>query len=262
MTDNTQTQFKVEGQPVFPMSKENDNSSASSTGEETNINQTGSSNQDNKGTENKNGGVDNFADHPRWKERESDWTKRFNEQEERHVKELATFRSEIDEKFKTNSNSNQSESVEVPSWFGGDEEAWKGFMTWNEQQVITKAKELALKDIESKTKAEQKAIDDATQYFNDEVKSIENDKTLNPQGQEIDRNKLLKFALENDLVNSKGQWNYRAAFKTMGADKVFKAKQALNERQQIANATISDNGGESGSQNYATSDTFKKDRPW
>jgi len=45
-------------------------------------NSTDSSNQDKKETENKDAGDDtNFADHPRWKEREGDWTKRFNDQE-------------------------------------------------------------------------------------------------------------------------------------------------------------------------------------
>src|SRR3990167_3920191 len=114
MGENIQTQFKSEGQPLHDASTENDNSTDSST--ETNeTEQTGSSDQDNKQTENKDAGDDtNFADHPRWKEREGDWTKRFNDQEERHVSELQTLREEFGLVHKEAKKESEVSSTEVP----------------------------------------------------------------------------------------------------------------------------------------------------
>ena len=264
MGDNNQTQFKTEGQPAFPVeNKENDNSSDSSTGKETNIDQTGSSDQDNKGTENKNGD-ENLADHPRWKEREDDWKGRFNDQEKRHGEELTKLREEVEGRFKQFSGSNQNAGqVQVPAWFGGDEQAWKEYTAWH-QTELGKAREEAVKEFKSKSESEQKSIEEATKYFNDEVNTIEADKALNPDGLKVDRNKLLKVALDNELVDTKGRWNYKAAFKMMSAKEVFQAKAALNEKREVANATNSENRAESKPQAYATSDTFKKpgERPW
>ncbi|MBI4991588.1 hypothetical protein HZB96_05875, partial [Candidatus Gottesmanbacteria bacterium] len=196
MTEEIKTQFKAEGEPVFPAEDtENDNSTDSST-EKNETDQTGSSDQDNKQTDNKDGGKedDNFADHPRWKEREDDWTKRFNDQELRHADDLTKLREDFTGKIDTAVKT--SAPVEIPSWFGGDEQAWKDFTTWN-NQALAKTKEEArteaLKELQSKDDVAQKAIDTATQYFVDQVTALESDKTINPQGEKIDRNKLLKF---------------------------------------------------------------------
>lgn len=248
------TQFKSEGQKPFGENKENDNSAASSAGEQTNIDQTGASDQDKNQTENKDGGEDNFADHPRWKEREDDWKNRFNDQEKRHTDEIGKLRQEF-----TQSHS----KTEIPVWFGGDEEAWKAY-SQDLDTRLTKIRQDTLNEIKTKSESEQKAIDDATNFFNSEVKAIESDKTLNPEGREVDRNKILKFALDNKLCDTEGKWNYRAAFKMMGADNVFKVKQALNEKKIIANAMTSDKHSESKPQAFATSEDFAKPgaKPW
>jgi len=264
--ENAMTQFNTEGKPAFPVeNKENDNSAESSTvkdQKDTNADQTGSSDQNKNQTENKNGGADNFADHPRWKERESDWTKRFNDQEERHTIELTKIREDIDTRFNANKKGDESQ-IEIPSWFGGDEGQWREFQSWN-QSLVGKAKEEALNEIEAKSTKEQKAIDDATTYFQDQVGVIETDKTINPDGVKIDRNKLLKFVLDNDLVDSKGRWNYRAGFQMMKAGATSTKADATNDRKQIAGATTSENRAETKTPAYATSTDFNKPgaRPW
>lgn len=261
MTEETQTQFKSEGTKLFDANTENDNSATSST-DQTKTDTTGTSDQNKNETENKGGGTEeNFADHPRWKEREDDWKNRFNDQEKRHSDEIAKLRDE----FTVIKGGNKSDSTksDIPAWFGGDEDQWAQFSKWN-QGLLTQAEERALTRLTSKQAEEQKKIDEATEYFDGEVKAIESDKTLNPQGQEVDRNKILKFALDNDLVDSKGRWNYRVAFKLMGADKVFKAKEAMNERKQIASATTSENRAETKSSQFMTNQDFSKpeNRPW
>ncbi len=254
MSENNGTEFKPEGQPAFGADKETD--SSDSFTENTDTNQTGSSDQNKKETDKNGGEDDRLFNHPRWQERESDWKERYNQQEQRHLEAIERLRGEF-------TKYSPKTETEVPSWFGGDENQWREYQVY-QQSLIGQAKTEALKDIESKGNAEKKAIDDATKYFNDEVVSLETDKTINPEGKNIDRNKLLKYVLDNDIVDSKGRWNYKAAFKSMQPGDVFKAKEAMNERKAIASATTSERGSETKPPAYMTSKDFKdpSNRPW
>ena len=109
--------------------------------------------------------------------------------------------------------------------------------------------------------AEQKAVDEATTYMQSELAAIESDTTLNPNGDKVDPNKLLKFTLDNDLVDSKGRWNYRAAFRLMNAGKT-ETKTVNKDRKDIAGATTSEGKAETKASPVKTSADFKKDRPW
>jgi len=251
---------------MFPLDadKEKDNSSDSSK-DKTDTNSSGSSDQDKKEDGNKKES-DNFADHPRWKEREDDWTKRFNEQETRHVDELAKLREDIDTKI-AGVKTDKTESIAVPAWFGGDEDAWNEYLGFLEKQnegILTKAEERALSRITAKQTEEQKAIDVATTYFNESVTAIESDRTINPDGTKVDRNKLLKFTLDNDLVDSKGRWNYRASFQLMKAGATSAKNDSTDEKKKIAAATTSENRAEEKKAGFTTSADFAKPgaRPW
>lgn len=274
-------QFRKEGEPAFQAENTGNENPAASSAENTNTNPTGSSDQNQTQTQDKKEGDPGTRDpesglnNPtveRWQQRENDWKERYNQQEQRHLAEITKLREEMTKlggakPADENQQFSAEQNTQVPDWFGGDDKAWQGFLSWQAQQ-IAKAKQEArtetLSEIQNKSTEEQKRIDDATQYFNTEVASIEGDKELNPQGQSIDRNKLLKTAMDNDLVDSKGRWNYKAAFKLMKPAEVFKAKEALNEKKQIAGATTSDSRAENKAPNYVTSDDFKKPgaRPW
>jgi hypothetical protein len=270
MSENTQTQFRVEGQPAFETeNKENDNSSSSSEGKETNIDQTQSqAGEHNAGVDKKDDDA-GFADHPRWKQREDDWTKRFNDQETRHVSELQKLREDMEAKIAgVGKTANEQQApVTIPPWFGGDEAQWAEFTKWNEGligKVKTEAKAEALQEIENKSKAEQDKIDEATNYFNSEVATIESDKTINPNGVKVDRNKLLKFVLDNDLVDSHGRWNYKAGFRLMTGTAPQANNQNVQDRKELANAGITENRTEAKPQPYTSSEDFQKpgNRPW
>lgn len=263
------TQSNTEGTAAIPVTdKETDNSAASSTGEKTTSEQTHSSDGDNNQTGEKAATADkskedNFADHPRWKEREDNWTKRFNDQETRHVSEIGKLREEIETKYGKKSETADATPSEVPSWFGGDAQQWAEFQNWN-KGLLKSAEDNVRKSIEQKGVEEQKKIDEATAYFNETVAGIEADKTLNPQGVKVDRNKLLKFALDNDLVDSKGRWNYRAAYQLMQAGSASIKTDARNEKKQVASASTSENRAETKQSHVTTTDDFKKqeNRPW
>lgn len=253
--------FRREGENAFPKETGNENPEDSSP--ETNeADQTQAPEGEPNSGENKDGGQPKergFADDPRWQQRESDWKTRFNEQETRHADEIQKLREDL-QKI---TSSRGTPSVEVPEWFGGDEQGWSQYSA-HTQQLIDKAVEKALGTINQKNSDEQKAIDEATKYLHDEVATIEADKGLNSQGQKIDVNKLLKFTMDNDLVDSKGHWNYKAAFKMMNPKDVFQAKQALQERKNLVAATTSDQKPETKPSTVVTSDDFKKPgaRPW
>lgn len=259
------TQFKAEGDPVFPLaeSKENDNSADSSSGEETKVDPTPSPEEDKTKAEDKKGADDkeNLADHPRWKEREEDWSKRFNDQEKRHTDELEKIRQSIEEKFEKKREA--LADSDIPSWFGGDAEQWAQYKA-HEESRLNEAEERAVKRLESKAEKDQKAIDDATKYFNEEVTAIETDKTLNPDGVKVDRNKLLKFVLDNKLCDTEGRWNYRAGFQLMGTKATTAKKDTIDEKKKVADATMAGDRAETKTPNYATSADFQKpgSRPW
>lgn len=264
------TQFKTEGSPAFPVVEETgtDNPAGSSPDEETTTDeQTQTPDGEQAQEENKDAGGEEddrgFADHPRWKQREDDWKKRFNEQESRHVEEIAKLRTELEEKFNTIKPKDET-PVEVPEWFGGDEEQWTQFQEWNKsliEQAREQGRNEVKQEVDQKTTEEQKAIQEATDYMNSEIEAIESDKTLNPTGAKIDKNKLLKIVLDNDLVDTQGRWNYKAGYRLLQNQGV---SSNLNDKKKIAAATTSDKKPESQGGNFMTSDDFQNPskRPW
>jgi hypothetical protein len=266
MSEELQAQFKTEGQPAFePENTEKDNSASSPEGEKTDTEQTQSQEgETNSGAKKDDGDKkDGFQYHPAWKEREKKWDSRFNEQEERHVNELQSLRTEFEEKLTSRITPPESNLPEdIPAWFGGDESQWKQYKSYH-QTMINNAKEAArnetLKEIENRTSGEQKAIDDATKYFRSEVESLEE-----TTGEKIDRNKLLKFVLDNELVDTKGRWNYKAGYRLMKAEVAKPKTDALNEKKKLANGTVEGNKSESKPAEFMTNEDFQKpgNRPW
>lgn len=281
MNEQIMTQFRTEGTPAFPVeSTESDNSAPSSGGEQTDTTQTQSQEGEQAPAESQADGEKEkdrgFADDPRWQERESDWKNRFNEQETRHTDELKKLNESIPtliaNALKEAGVSKDAPAapadttpMQIPSWFGGDEQQWAEFQTWNNgliAQAEDRGAQKAQKAIEEKSTAEQKAIEDATNYMNSEIGVIESDKTINPQGVKVDRNKLLKFTIDNDLVDSQGRWNYKAAFKLMQGQSVNTP--ANQDRKKIAAETTSDNTPEVKPNPVTTSTDFSKPgaKPW
>lgn len=271
MSDETKTGFKTEGEPAFQVESTEKEDSAESSTEKTTEDQAQSQGgkKEDTGDQKKDGqGSDeDFAKHPRWKERETDWTKRFNDQETRHTDEIAKLREEFVGKVGDKKTETKATALpEMPSWWGGDEQQWADYCK-HQEALVAQAEERAITRITSKQTEEQKAIDDATKFMNDEVVKIESDQTINPQGEKVDRNKLLKFVLDNDLVDSKGRWNYKAGYQMMKAGVASakdEKKENIDEKKKVASATTSENRAETKSPNVTSSEDFKKPgaRPW
>lgn len=259
MSEVIVTQDAEEESVDSPEATENDNSEDSSP-EETDTEQTPSSEEDKDQTqEDKNAG-DNLDDHPRWKERKREHAKRIEEQEERHAGEITKLREEFEEKYQPKADETSSE---IPEWFGGDEKQYKAYKKDLAQQ-ITEAREGTLKEISAKSEEEQKAVKEATEYMNEQIGEIESNKELNPEGKNIDRNKLMKFVLDNELVKLDGRWNWKAGFMMMKASVSNVKNKNIKERKIIAGATTSENRAEDKPKAFTTSEDFKnpQNRPW
>lgn len=273
MGESIMAEIKSEGQPAFDEEiKGNDNPSDSPT-DQTNGDQPQSQGgeENPSGSENKDDPDARFFNHPRWKEREGDWKKRFNDQEVRHTSEINKMREDLETKLAALGKPQEQKGgdipTEVPPWFGGDEDQWSQYANHTQQLVdkaVEKAVEKTLGTIKQTSEQEEKAIKDATDWFHQSVTDIESDKELNPQSQKVDRNKVLKFAMDNYLVDDKGRWDYKKAFKFMKPTEVFQIKKDLGARKDIAGAVGSDNRPESKPQSFKTSEDFKKPgaRPW
>lgn len=286
MPESPQAQFKTEGQPAFPVEDTGNENPADSPTDQTTDEQTqtpegdensddntkpvieedtDTDNPDDDDTDDKgdNDQTTDLSKHPRWQERENDWKERFNTQEERHAKEINELRQEIQKMNSQNQGDEGELSEDIPSWFGGDEKQWKEFKQWNDSQ-FQKVQEKAVKTIDEKTEAEKKAVEDATNYMNSEVDAIQNDKTLNPQGVKVDKNKLLKTVLDNELVDTKGRWNYRAGWRLMQSQAQSKNANTINNKKKIAGATTNDNKSEPTRPDFMTTEDFRNpsNRPW
>lgn len=143
---------------------------------------------------------------------------------------------------------------EIPAWFGGNREQWEAYKQ-HTGEVITRAKEGAIEEFKKNQEAFQSAQKEANEWFDSEVKSLETDNKTT-----IDRNKLLEIVIKHELVDSKGRWNYRAAYEIL---KGATPTQDNKSRKALADATNKDGGGgEPEPKAYKTSDDFRKERPW
>lgn len=194
-----------------------------------------------------------FHEHPRWKERETEWSDKFNKQEERHQEDIKSLREEFAGARKANAEENK-----IPSWFGGSQEQWDAYRSDRDTEIKA-AEERAYQRLTSVKTADEKAVAEATSYMQSQLTTIESDKTINPAGLKIDPNKLLKIVMDNDLIDSKGRWNYKAGWM------IYQAQEkptAFGNRKFIAGAIISEDKGETKPTPYKTSADFKKSHPW
>ncbi|MDD5110785.1 MAG: hypothetical protein PHI63_06270 [Patescibacteria group bacterium] len=195
-----------------------------------------------------------FHQHPRWLEREREWENRFNTQESRHQEDLRQIREEFG-----NARKDNAEQTKIPSWFGGTQEQWDAYRSDRDAE-LKNAEERAYTRLTSEHTQQEKAVAEATTYMKGEIAFIEGDQTINPSGEKVDPNKLLKIVMDNDLVDSQGRWNYRAGWRMMRSGGGTPSKPGA--RKVIAGATGSEARGETKPAPYKTSADFKKSRPW
>ena len=229
--------------------KGEENSSESSPEEETGE----ESSQSDEGDQNSDANKEiPFHEHPRWKEREAAWEKRFSDQEVAFNKRL--------EEIGTVATHKEMKSDEIPEWFGGDAKQWKAFQD-HFQNNLKAVEDRAYERIKNEKETQDKAIADANNWFEESHKTLESENGLT-----IDRNQLLETALKYELIDTKGRWNYRAALEIMKSSGLVSKDANLKDRKDFAKATVrGSNKGENTDKSIVTSDDFatgKKERPW
>jgi len=260
MPDNIAVPIQNEGENPFELDKENEDSSSSPevTTDEP-VKETTVEDPAPEGIDNTQEDSDKdipFHKHPRWKEREDDWTGRFNEQETRHQDDLKSIREEF-----SKSHKGDAEDTEIPDWFGSeDKDMWKSFDKYLNERVKDSEKR-AMENIKNEKESETKATQEATDYMKSEISSIEKDENLNPDELKVDQNKLLKIVFDNKLVDTDGKWNYKAAWKIL-KNEVPKADTTNKDRKAIASALGSDSKAEKKAVPYKTNEDFEHDKLW
>lgn len=261
MTDNNNTaEFNREGENPFDFEEEKDNSTDSPSDETTT-----EENPSPDGDENNQDDPDKdkpFHEHPRWKQREDEWQKRFNDSEARHQEDLRKIREEF-----ANARKDNAQQTQIPSWFGGTQEQWDAYRADRDAELHASEDRL-LERIKGEKSAEDKAVTEANEYFKSEIAAIESDKTLNPTGSKVDPNKLLKIVLDNELIDSKGRWNYKAGWKILqsqsrGSQTTTTEQKSNQDRKKIAAATTTESKtAETKPAPFKTSKDFRQNRPW
>jgi len=268
MSEETTASFPQEGDNnPFEAGKEGEGNPTDSPSEETKTEETPAPEENkSQAEETIDGEKKPFNQDPRWKEREENWKNRFNEQETRHTEAINELRKLVEkgaDKPKPNGGGDEA-LEEIPAWFNGDQEQWNQFSDWN-KGLVAKAEKNIEERMRSQQTEEQTKIKDATDYMSSQIDEIEANKDLNPEGKKIDRNKLLKFTLDNEIVDTKGRWNYKVAYKLMSnSQPTKKDTENKQDRKNLAAATGTEHKTEDKPDTTMTSDDFQQpaNRPW
>lgn len=174
---------------------------------------------------------------------------------EEYQRELAKMRDELSPKAK------EEQSEEIPDWFGGDDAAWSKFQAFL-GTMTKKAKQETIAELQESKAKEERLMQEATDYMKAEIAAIESDPDLNPEGKKVDSNRLYKTIQDFDLVDGKGRWNYKAAWKIMQMQQP-KAKQTdLSEKKKIAAASSSTDRSVDKPAPFKTHEDFLHGRPF
>jgi hypothetical protein len=148
--------------------------------------------------------------------------------------------------------------VELPSWWGGDEKQWTEFQA-HLSTLEEKAAQRAISQFKSEQEQQKSAIESANAWFQSSINDLKS------SGETIDDNtvnRILKKAEEEQLIDSQGRWNYKAAWKLLKAeDTAATPKPNVDEKKQIAGASTAPQT-EPEKRSYKTSDDFRGKKPW
>jgi len=263
MADENAAGFQREGAAAFPEATAEETAAASQAEKD---NQEGETHSQAGGSAADDKDIP-FHEHPRWKQREEEWTGRFNEQEKRHQDELKEAIDGIRKEFGEKRDAN-AEQTKIPAWFGGTQEQWNDYRKDRDAELKAageSAVKAARESISQEQSASTKAVEDATKFMQSEIAAIEADKVLNPTGAKINEataKQLLQTVLDNELIDSKGRWNYRAGWKMLNIHAKTSHAPNNKEKKEVAASTTSDARAEEKPKAYKTSADFKKGKPW
>lgn len=141
------------------------------------------------------------------------------------------------EKFKP------QDEIRIPSyWNQEDVDGYKQFLE-DQRRLVQEAEERAVQRIKAEREGEEKRIRDANEWFEKSVSDIESN------GFKVDRNRLLKTAMDFELVDTQGRWNYKAAAEILKREE---KPIDLTEKKQVAASATSEPTPERKPKDYLT----------
>lgn len=157
------------------------------------------------------GSEDNTPFHKRWKKREE----RLRAEYDSKLQDLEERLSKKD----TNPKEDDQEDIKIPSWFIGDEDAYRDYLSEKKSEREKLFEEFELRKEQEKDEKERQV----KEYENNYDEQIENlEESLGKDLSESERNKLFNFIV-NELdederpLMSNGLYNIRAAYRMFNA---------------------------------------------
>jgi len=209
-----------------------------------------------------------FDKHPRWKQREEEWNKRFDEQESRIQSRIEQAIKDAVKNLPSSVANADSLPVQIPAWFGGDEAQWKAFKADQKReldQVVAMAVKEAVGEVSKTQTAQERAVQEANKHFHDSIQRIEYENKT-----KVDPNELLQYVLDNKIIDPTTQrWDYEKGYRWMMLEKGQGSSKPGADRQgrkNIAGATMKERGGTGRESEVVVpnSETFSNpnNRPW
>lgn len=181
-----------------------------------------------------------FHKHPRWIERENE-LRILRERDEERARELEEIRS---------LTSKSQESTNVPEWFktlyGDNEVAWQQYSEHERERT----EEIERRVLERQEREKIEKAQEAERW--DKWVDAQLD-TLEAEGHQFDRNKLMKTMLEFKPTDENNNFDFRAGLKIYQALERPEPNVKSEARKQLADtATASSNKGEAPRKTYMT----------
>lgn len=181
-----------------------------------------------------------FHEHPRFKELiEEKNTLKTELQELRSFKEQT---QPLIERF------TPKDEITPPAYWGGDADSYKLFLE-DQRRLAQEVEDRAVQRIKAEQEGEDKRIREANEWFEKSVSDIES------TGFKVDRNKLLKTAMDFELVDTQGRWNYKAAAEILKRDE---KPIDLTEKKQVAASATSEPTPERKPKDYLTPGVLRR----
>lgn len=199
-----------------------------------------------------------FHKHPRWKQREDEWSKTLTETKADYEERI----SQLEEKFSPLLKPN--EKISVPAFFakvyGDDPELYKEWLA-EEDARTQKIKDETIAEYEHRQVEARQKVEAETKRWTDWVDT--SIKTLKDKGEEFDENELKAIAIKYKPTDEMGNIDFGLALellKERKTDEKVEADKKSTARKEIAGATKSSSKGESKERDYLTHDDIRKGR--
>jgi|GEM_PF-1580880 len=147
------------------------------------------------------------------------------------------------------------EDTQPPDWFvgifGEDQERWKQFESYDNKR-LKEIEDKVINSVSEKQKAQQEQVNQWEKWVDDEVQKLKD------EGNEFDKNELIKTAIEYRPTDEKGNYDLGKALTIMNAMKASK-KKPVNKKKIEARKKVADVSGTPPTEDKPTDSYTSKD---